>query len=255
MKRKIISILLLTVMLFSCFVLSSCELQRKLKGAEMNFPKKITEAAEFSFTVLLTIEDADGKNSTLVNCFKKGNEYAYFYGDPDSTTTYRKLYADGRLYEFLTRDGVVTVGSYYVKENVSVKSSENLLYGVTGNVMTISYATLLAESIKEDWEGETVYRYDFTYEGNTYSLWYDAENMRQISGTFVTTKDDGTTSSEIYTATFSAYRFSEIDTDPFQRPEDLKNGGKVYVESPISFETWMEVVDKFSAKASSAWGK
>ena len=248
-RLKIVAVLLLAAILAAA--LCGCEsIERKMQGIELRFRQQIENAEQFSFTALLTIESGSGTERLKVDCAEKGEEYAYTFSSPDNPkTVYRKLFADGKLYEFVTRDTAVSLeaGAYYVEENVAVSSSENLLYWVKKNVLAATYAVLLSKGEKTTLDGAEVYRYDFTYEGNEYSLWYDDHAMVQISAIFRSTDTDGTERSEKYTAAFSDYRFEGVDEAFFLRPADLKG---VYVESYISFEDWMGVLTKFSNRAS-----
>jgi len=233
-------------------VLAGCDLSRKLNGAEVNFSNKVQAAESLSFDMALTVIDETGEQKLSVGCYKSGNDYAYVFCSPDDAdVVYRKLYADGRLYEFVSKSnsvlGVeVSAGSYYVQENVSYTADENLLYAVTQNIMAAAYVALLSTAQKETWDEGTVYRYDFALQGNDYSLWYDDQNLVQVEATFRSTDEAGGQRAETYRARFSNYRFAEVDEAPFRRPADMVG----YVESPISFETWMEILNKFSAKAS-----
>ena len=97
--------------------------------------------------------------------------------------------------------------------------------------------------------GEDAYRYDFSYGGNQYSLWYDDENLVKISATFYSTDEEGQSTSETYLATFSNYRFGETEREPFLRPQESTEA--IYAESPISFEDWMTILDRFGSRAAS----
>lgn len=228
-------------------MLVGCDFARKLNGAEVNFQKKVEAATELSFDMHVSIESENETSNMDISCYKNGEEYAYTFVDPTNTSVvYRRLYADNKLYEYMTKT-TLHVGSYYVEDNVDVAADENILYWVTKNIMLATYVTLLTDSKKETLNGTTVYRYDFAYEGNDYSLWYDQDNLVKIAATFRSTDEEGQVHSETYTATFASYRFAEVDKTPFARPADTT--GAMYIESPISFEDWMQIIDKFSARA------
>ena len=246
MKKTFAAIVVVMVAVLLCAVgFSACELARKVTGAEVNFPKKVAAAQEFSFDMHLTIQSGSETSDLEVGCYKKGAEYAYVFADPSNANVrYRKLFADNRLYEFVTRS---PVGSYYVHEGVSYTSEDNFLYAITENIMLASYASLLTKAQKETLDGRTVYRYDFEKSGNAYTLWYDDENLVKIRATFRGTDGSGNETSETYTASFKNYLFANIDKDPFLRPSESTDA--LYVESPISFEQWMSILDRFSVRA------
>ena len=230
-------------------MLSGCGLSRKLKGVELKFQKKITEAEALSFDMLVTVIDADGTQQIDIGCYKQDDEYAYIFADPDNKqAVYRRLYADNKYYEFLQTGSLITAGTYYVQDNVSYTVDENILYAVTKYVMLASYATLISSGKKETLAGVETYRYDFNVSGNTYSLWYDDENLVQVEAIF-RTEDGGNTTEETYRAAFSNYKFADVDRAPFARPD-----AGLYVESPIPMQAWMEIITKFSNKMS-GWAK
>jgi len=248
MKRSGIFAAVLAAVCVALTLLGGCDLTRKLQGAEVNFRKKVENAEELSFDLFLTVTDEGGTSSIDMACYMKGEEYAYVFGDPDNSgVQYRKLYADGKLYEFMAKTVLTAkTGTYYIEEGVDVSADENVLYWVRKNIMLASYAALITAGKKETDGDKTVYRYDFTYGGNDYSLWYDDENMTRITAVFRSTDDDGTVYTETYDAKFSNYLFAGVSAEPFKRPAEL-NGA--YIESPVSFETWMSIMDKFGGKA------
>ena len=242
--------LLVSVITFS-IALTSCDLNRKLEGVEIKFQQKISAATEFSFNAALKITSDGEENNIDVKCYKNGDEYAYVFGDKDDETlTYRRLYADGKLYEFLTKTVVVVDGgSYFVKENTSVSDDDNFLYHLTNKILLATYATILLNGKKEK-VGETdAYRYDIPHDGNSYSLWYDDENLIKIAATINSTDDNGGTHTDVYEAVFTDYRFADISKDPFKRPTDMP---VTYIESPIPFESWVSIFTSFG-KMSAAW--
>ena len=240
-------ITVVAVVMALCVLLTACDLGRKVQGIEVKFQKKVEAATELSFDMQLEI-NTDGSVSRIdVSCYKKGNEYAYTFVEPDKEyVVYRRLYADNKLYEYVT-DTRLHAGTYYVTDGVAYTDDNNLLYWVTKNIMLATYATLLSTGKQEKVGGVDTYRYDFSYEGNDYSLWYDDSNLVKISATFRSTAEDGTAHTETYVGVFSGYRFAEVDSALFLRPAETKDA--VYVESPISFEEWMRILDKFSARA------
>ena len=227
-------------------LLAGCDLTRKLSGAEVNFQKKIESAQEFSFKLTLTVTESDGatKNAEL-NCYKSGNEYAYTLSQKNGRV-YRRLYADNKMYEFETSsdDSLISVGTYSVKDNVPVTHEDNVLYWVSNNIMAAGYAVLVTKSKTETIDGKTAYRYDFTYGGDEYSLWYDDENMIQTKATFHFEEGD-----ESYLAKFTDYKFENIDKAPFTRPEDMSG----FNIGTISLGDWSGVVGRFSGQAISNW--
>lgn len=247
MKKALRYVTVLTVLtLILTIALSACDLVRKVQGVEIKFQQKVQAAEQLSFDMRLTILDADGEQSLDVSCYKQGDEYAYTFTQPDDASyVYRRLYADNKLYEYLTKTRL-HAGTYYVRDNVAYTADENLLYWVTQNIMLATYATLLTTGQKDTVNDVAVYRYDFSYDGNDYSLWYDDENLVKISATFRSTDTDGNPKSETYIGVFANYRFDEVDEAPFRRPEETTDA--VYLESPISFEDWMHIIDRFGAR-------
>lgn len=251
MKKAFTIIACLVVLVLSLgLVLAACDLGRKVQGVEIKFQKKVEAAQELSFDLHADIV-SDGEESSLdISCFKKGNEYAYTFVQPDNTSVvYRRLYADNKLYEYVTKDGSlgIRVGTYYATNDVPYTDENNLLYWVTQKIMLATYATLLSTGKKETLNGAEVYHYDFAYQGNQYALWYDDVNLVKISATFNSTDAEGKAHSETYTAVFSNYRFDQVDHAPFRRPAESTDA--TYVESPISFESWMAIINRFSTRA------
>ena len=244
MKNKIFKAVISAVLALAVILPCGCDLTRKLNGAEVNFKNKVENAEEISFDLFITVKDESGTSSLDISCYMKGEDYAYVFPNPSGNTEYRKLYADGKLYEFMTSKNLPT-GSYY-EEEADVSADDNILYWVRKNIMLATYATLITEGKKENDGDKTVYRYDFTYGGNDYSLWYDEENMVKISATFYSTDNSGEVHSETYTAQFSNYLFENVSAEPFKRPQELKG---LYVESSISFESWMTIIGKFGTRA------
>jgi len=251
MKRMLKWIILLTVVVMTLTVaLSACDFIRKMKGAEVKFQEKVKNATELSFDMSLEIVEDGEKSNIDISCFKKGDEYAYTFVEPgNESVVYRRLYAHNKLYEFLTKTNL-HVGMYYTTDDVPYTDDNNLLYWVTENVMLATYATMLTKGQKDTVNGVDVYRYDFSYDGNQYGLWYDNENLVKIAATFNSTDADGNAHSETYTGVFSNYKFDDVDASPFWDPTETKDNtaGVVYTESPISFEDWMAIINKFSAR-------
>ena len=248
-RMKKIGVCLLIVLLMMTIVLSGCNaIARKVQGVELKFQKKLSSATMFSFDVHLNVKTDDSENELDVSCYKKGDEYAYVFYPPDTKTVeYRRLFADEKLYEFVTQSKTpLSTGSYYVNDNVPYTDNSNLLYVMTQKIMLAGYATLLSAGTKDKVGDADAYRYDFDFQGNQYSLWYDDENMVKVRATFHSTDEDGNTSSETYTAVFSNYVFGEVIDEPFTRPSEL---GLLYTESPISFEDWMTILTQFSDRA------
>ena len=248
MKKLLkVSICIVVLVMALTTVLSGCGLARKFKGIELKFQKKIEDAEELSFDMLLTVIDRDGTQQIKLSCYKQEDEYAYIFANPNnSAAVYRRLFADNKYYEFLqTGNSLVQVGTYYVRDDVAVDHSDNILYAVTHYIMLASLVTLISSGKKETLNGVETYRYDFDANGNDYSLWYDDENLVQVEGIFRSKDEAGNVTEETYRAAFSNYKFEDVDDAPFDRP------GTLFVESPISFEEWMNVITKFSTKMAS----
>ncbi|MBR1746987.1 MAG: hypothetical protein IJ735_02105, partial [Clostridia bacterium] len=220
MKKNSVKIILfvLIVIVSLTALLGGCDLARKIQGVEVKFQQKIQKATQLSFDMHLTIQDQEGTDEIDVSCYKKGNEYAYTFVQPDDASIrYRRLFAEEKLYEYLTKT-TLHIGSYYVNDDVAYTDERNILYAVNQNIMLATYATLITVGKKETINGVDTYRYDFTKDGNQYSLWYDDENLVKILAVFNTTDEDGNKTSETYSALFSKYRFDGVATEPFLRP-------------------------------------
>lgn len=235
---KIVIAVVAVVMVGIMLTLSACDLVRKVKGVELKFQKKVQDAVELSFDMHLEITDASGNSQLDISCYKNGDEYAYIYNG--SGVVYRRLYADNKEYEFLQKSAVRT---YYTTDDVGYDNEENVLYTVTQNIMLATYATLLTTGKKDKVGDVDTYRYDFSFDGNNYSLWYDDENLVKILAVINTSNDDGSTTTESYMAQFANYRFEDVDAAPFARPSLVTDG----LESPISFQEWMAILNKFTA--------
>lgn len=245
-NAKKIIICLVSLVVILTMILSACDLARKAQGVEVKFQKKLSSATKLSFDLHLNIKSGGTESDIDLSCYKDGNDYAYtFYAPNDRNVQYRRLYADNNLYEFVSQTTLNT-GSYYTNTGVPYTDDDNLLYAMTSKIMLASYATLLIDGTKEKVNGVDTYRYDFSVDGNQYSLWFDDENMVKISATFVSTDSNGNTSSETYTAFFSNYVFGDTTASAFTRPNDL---GLLYVESPVSFESWMTIMTQFANRA------
>lgn len=248
MKRIISAIGIVVVIILALTLsLSACDLVRKMQGIETKFQKKVQNATQLSFDMFIQVE-SDGSLSELnVSCFKNGDEYAYTFYQPDSPSVlHRRLFADNSLYEFITKTNL-HVGSYYTYQDVAYTCEDNLLYWVTQKIMLATYATLLSTGHKDTVGDVDVYRYDFTYDGDQYHLWYDDANLVKISATFYSTDEAGQNHRETYTAYFTDYSFDSVASEPFLRPNQLTDA--VYVESPISFESWMAILNQFTVTA------
>ncbi len=247
MKRTIRLIALVTafVLVLAAF-LCSCDFLRKVNGAEVKFQNKVAEAKELSFDMHLSVQSGSDESELDVSCFKKNNDYAYTFSNPsNSAMQYRKLFADNCLYEFVK---TARVGSYHTQEGVSYTSDDNFLYVITKNIMLATYATLLSKAQKDTVGDKEARRYDISNNGNEYSLWYDDENLVKIRAVINQTDESGNASNETYTAVFSNYAFQNVSSDPFLRPAEATDA--IYTPSPISFEQWMSILDKFSSCAS-----
>lgn len=246
--KKILSCLTIVILMLT-ILLSGCNaISRKLEGVELKFQKKLSSAEKFSFDAHLTI-DTDGIEKEIdISCYKNGNEYAYVFYPPNAKTVqYRRLFADNNLYEFASQSATLfSTGFYHTTANVPYTDDGNLLYALTKKIMLASYATLLSAGEQDKVGDVDTYRYDFNFQGNQYSLWYDDENMVKVRATFNSTDEEGNASSETYTALFSNYVFGEVSADPFKRPADM---GLLYVENPIAIESWMDILTQFAVRA------
>ena len=244
-KVKIVSLIVLTVII-TTFVLCGCDLARKLKGAEVSFPTKIAEAKAFSFDMDITCVDKNGTSTVSMRCYKRENEdgddeYAYDFFNKNAVSvinTYRNLYADDRLYEVLNPD--LGVGSYYVKESVSVTSDDNVLYVITENILIATVATFLTSAHKEELNGENVYRYDIEVNDKNISIWYNDVSLVKIAAELQDENGDKAK----YDILLGNYKFDEEMTDnPFVRPNELPG---IYAEQPFDYEDWAKVVNNFA---------
>lgn len=243
--RKFFGIIL--ILLISTTLLCGCELGRKLNGAETQFAKTVGECKEYSFDMSILTEENQKINLT---CVKKNNDYAYKYSlDGQSYPTYRRMFVNSCQYDILevadsfdTPFGGVTMGTgtYYITENVSFTSKDNVLYTVSENLLTATYLTLVKSATKEKNEnGETLFRYDFTYEQDNYSFWFDSTYLRRVKIVY----QDNT----FYDLFFSAFRFGSVNRECLIKPEETAG---VYVKSPISFQEWEKILGDFSNKIS-----
>ena len=249
MKKHIfiITAILLLISVTATFI--GCDLARKLTGAEVKFPERVAGAEQLSFDMALTYE-CEGESTVIdLSCFKRNSEYAYSYASSGSITgyTYLNLYADEKLYETVKTN--LNVGSYHVKNNVQTNDEGNLLYWVSKNILALTVAAMVTKAHKETLNGETVYRYDISLKGNNYQFWYNSSVLVQLKAFYEKKKGDDTTVQETYTAVFSNYKFKEVETDPFVRPQDR---GGLYTESAISFEEWVSILGNFTTLIASA---
>ena len=249
MKRsiKLIALIVLVVMLAGLVFAGCGDLTRKLKGAELSFPNKISGAKKLSFKMNINYRKGESRTEIDMQCYRAKNEsgqdeYAYVYSTANALyDSYKNLYADGKLYETInvTKNG----GSYYVKENVSVEDDGNILYHITQKILLTSAAAFVSKAQQETMNGETVYRYDVMVSGKKVTLWYNSEVLVKI---FVSFAGEEEGEYEQYTIKLSDYTFNEdLPADAFKRPDTY---GITYVESPISFEDWMSIVSSFATK-------
>ena len=239
--------IVLAVSLVSAFVFSGCDIFRKVKGAEVTFPSKISDAKTLSFK--MDVNYKKGNSETVINmdCYKQINdegaeEYAYVYTCADSIyQSYKNIYADEKLYEVINVASFA--GTYYVEDNVKIDDNANILYHVTHNIKLASAAALLLKAKKETLNGEQVYRYDVKIEETDVTVWYNKTELVKLYTKF-SSKDEE--ADEEYTLSFSGYKYDEeLSESIFARPDTY---GITYVESPISFEDWMDVITGFAKK-------
>lgn len=242
--KKIAILLILFVILLS-FAFTGCELNRKLNGAEVNFAKTVQSAKNLSFD--MTIETEENQKINL-SCYKMDNDYAYKFSlDTVSYPTYRQIFINSVQYNILeVYDSLdigigsipVGTGTYYVVNDVDYTSEDNLLYVVTENFLTATYLTLVKKAVKDkDADGKTLYRYDFQYDGNSYSFWFDETYLRRVKIAY----PDNT----YYDLTFANYHFGTVDRAYFVTPEETAG---VYVKSPFTFQEWANILGDFSNK-------
>lgn len=250
MKKFLIVLLSLILCLLPLGV-TACELNRKVNGAEISFPKTVSQATAFSFNMVLT--DQNGQTIYL-SCVKDNNDYAYNYRLATKTyPTYRQIYTNSKLYSILEAFETIDfggesvslgIGTYYV-ENKPYNVPDNLLYSITENILKASYVTLITKAIEEtDSDGATLYRYDITYENVNYSVWFDDIVLRRVKIVY----SDNT----FYDASFSDYKFGAIDRTYLVTPE---NSSATYVQSPFSQEEWCEILSTFCQKIDGALPK
>ena len=248
MKRTIkLLALILAVVTLAAIALAGCgEFSRKLNGAEMSYPSKISNAKTLSFKMDITYRKGEEKTDVDMTCYRRTledgtQEYAYVYSSDSALyQSYKNLYADGDLYEIVnvTTNG----GTYYVKEGVSVEDNGNILYHVTQKILLTSAAAFLAKAQEETLKGEKVYRYDVMVGDNKVTLWYNDEVLVKI---YVAFKDESGAYAENYTIHLSDYIFDgELPAAAFKRPSELG----FYVQSPWSVEDWMSIVSSFATK-------
>lgn len=245
MKKIIVLFILIVIISCSCFV--GCEINRKLNGAEINFAKTVQNSKEFSFDMSISTEEDQKINLT---CFKKNNDYAYKYTlDGLDYPSYRRIFINSVQYDILevydnfnTALGSIPIGTgtYYITENVEYTSQDNLLYTVSENLLTATYLTLVKNAVKEkDSDGKTLYRYNFTYEQDDYSFWFDDNYLRRVKIVF---SDD-----TFYDISFSNFHFGTVDREYFVTPEETAG---IYIKSPFTFQEWASIMGEFSNKIS-----
>lgn len=243
--KKIIKmvVICLMVVVVAAFGLVGCDTARKLGGAEMSFPSKISNAKTLSFKMNVNYKKGDQDVTIDMDCYKQDNEYAYRYTCPQATyASYKNIYADNKLYEIA--NATPHTGMYYIKDDVSVDDESNILYHVTQKIMLTSVAALLTKAHKEQLNGEDVYRYDVEISGKNISVWYNSEVIVKL---YVKFDGENGEDAEEYTFLLSDYKFDEeIPSDIFTCPSASLLDG--YVESPISFESWMEIIESFAGK-------
>lgn len=248
MKNSVKAIVcVIAVLLAVTFAFSGCDFTRKLGGAETTFPSKVAKAKNLSFKMKIDYRKGDATTVVDMDCYKTSDEsgteeYAYIYSSAGALyDSYKNIYAGGKLYEIvnLTKNS----GTYYIKNGVGVDDEGNILYHVTKNILLTSVAAFLSKSKKETLNDETVYRYDIDINGKSVSIWYNDKVLVKLYAEFEGENGEET---EIYTLSLSDYKFDEtISSDVFAKPDAYK---LTYIESPLSFETWMSVITEFSSK-------
>ena len=226
---------------------AGCDLTRKLGGAEASFPGKVSGAETLSFKMDVAYAKGDTTTNITMMCYKRdaangAEEYAYVYSAPGALyDSYKNIYADNKLYEMI--NFTKNTGIYYVKQGVPVSDEGNMLYSVKQNILLTSVAAFLTKAKKETLNGKTAYRYDVTLSGKKVSLWYNDEALVKF---YVKFDGENGADAEEYTLSLSEYRFNEaLPADVFVKPSDQEIG---YIESPLSFESWMGIISGFAAK-------
>ena len=245
-KTKILLVAVLVIVFTLSVVLSACDLARKINGAEISFPTKVSNAETIFFN--MDIDYKKGAKSTQINmkCYNHTTSdkdvYAYVYSCPQGAySSYKNIYADSKLHEIV--NFTTNTGSYYTKNDVSVDANENMLYHVKKNILLLSAAALVKKANKETLNGETVYRYDVDVDGKTISIWYNSEFLVKC---YVKFEGKDGEADEEYTLSLSGYKFDEpIPDEIFASPDTYGLG---YIESPFSFESWMEIMTSFAGK-------
>ena len=246
-KRKIAKsiALILSIVLLVAVALTGCDLSRKLQGAEMTFPGKISGSRKLSFKMNVNYTKDDVTTVIDLDCYRAKNEagqdeYAYVYSCPEARyDSYKNIYADGKLYEIINIRK--NAGTYYTKDGVSVSDEGNILYHITQKIFLTSVAALVSKAKKETIGGTSVYRYDVAVNEKNITLWYDSNVLVQL---YVEFEEEG--SKEAYAIAFSDYTFDQdLPADTFKRPDTY---GLTYIESPISFEAWTEILTSFAGK-------
>ena len=249
MKRSIRLItLVVLIVTLAVFVFAGCgDFSRKLKGAELSFPNKISGAKKMSFKMNVKYRKDNTTTEIDMDCYRAANEagqdeYAYVYSSASALyKSYKNIYADGKLYEIV--NVMDHAGSYHVKDDVSVQDNGNILYHITQKILLTSAAAFVSKAQQETLQGETVYRYDVMVGEKKVTLWYNSEVLVKI---YVFLAGEKESDYEQYTIRLSDYHFNEdLPADTFKRPDTY---GVTYVESPFSFEEWMSAVSGFAAK-------
>ena len=238
--------LVLSIMLFASFVLTGCDIARKVKGPEAKFPGKISNSQKLSFKMDVSYKKGDVTTAISMICYRAKNEagqdeYAYVYSYVGSAyQSYKNIYADGKLYEVV--NVTQNAGSYYTKDNVSVDDDGNILYHITQKILLTSVVAFISKAKKETLREESVYRYDVSISGKNVSLWYNSEALVQL---YVAFENDGAETEE-YTIALSDYTFDQdLPEEAFKRPSTY---GITYIQSPISFEDWTNILTSFAQK-------
>lgn len=238
--------LVLTVVVLATFVLTGCDFTRKLTGAELSFPSKVSGSDKLSFKMNITYTKDEVTTVIDMECFRAKNadgaeEYAYVYSTPSAAYgSYKNIYADNKLYEQV--DVTKVSGIYHITDDVSVEDDGNILYHITKKILLTSVAAFVSKAKQETLRGEEVYRYDVSINDKSFSLWYNSDVLVQI---YVAFESDGEPTEE-YTIYLSDYTFEQdLPEDTFKRPDTY---GITYLESPISFENWTGILTSFGSK-------
>ena len=151
---------------------------------------------------------------------------------------------DGRIDEKLF-DEYSELGMRYPPSFTQVSTTEeadNVLKTTDIDLVICMPGNADTKAKKETLREENVYRYDVSISGKNVSLWYNSEALVQL---YVAFENDGGETEE-YTIALSDYIFDQdLPEEAFKRPSTY---GITYIQSPISFEDWTNILTSFAQK-------